>query len=340
MKKIKLFLVVCTFIFLSSISAFAMGIRPRYSPQVAGLSGTYSNNTQVAKEVFSSLESGRQKYQKEEKLKLIDKVFVHVYANKEKVEVECDEVNTLGKEIDNKIYGTVAGANFSINKNVILSAYLAYMGSKQEYKEVIFSTNPPPYNKFSMTQRGLLFGVGGMYTKDKYFIQATLNISRNETQMGRIYNVDDNFKMLNYSATLKGGYDFKVKEQLTIQPSLILMYLRINSEQFNVDSNEKFAEQNINVFHIEPVVKAKYNLKNNWTPYLSLSAILNNAEAPSGKHDSISTFKSVRVKNYYESNIGIEKTFNKINCTCYAQITGDIGARKGVGFSIGGKYSF
>jgi len=345
----KFFLLISFIMLFSTTSLFAMGAFPRKQVPVAALSGAYSNQTNVTKNSFNNMELARIKKQEqqEDKKSILDGVFLNVYGNTEKVEIKGYDF--IDGKVDNDVYGTIAGLDLAINKNITAQVYLGYMGSKQKYQEYCpDGWGGGEFTNVNISQKAFVFGLGGMWTKESYFVEAGLNVAKNQLELSHETNTDDS-ETLNYSVSVKGGYDFKVGKNFIIQPNLMLMYLKMDpkdisfyvyddsplSRYVNIDSHT----DNINLFHIEPAVKAKFDWINGWLPYASVSAAFNNCKVSSTNTEDTES-RDVEIDMYYEASIGMEKVFSKLPLSGYVQLTGTTGSKEGVGLDIGAKYSF
>ena len=344
----KLFLSVSLIMLLSAVSSFAMGAFPRKQVPVAALSGAYSNQTNVTKNSFNNMELTRIKTQEqqEDKKSILDGIFLNVYGNTEKVETKG--YNRIEGKVDNDVYGTIAGVDLAINKNITAQVYLGYMGSKQKYQEYCpTGWGGRELTELSMSQKAFIFGLGGMWTKESYFVEAGLNISQSRLELNHETNTD-NPETLNYSVALKGGYDFKFGKKFIIQPNLMLMYLKMDTKDINLyvfdDYDGDYVNinshtDNIKFFHIEPAVKAKFDWINGWVPYAVVSVAFNDCKV-SSKNTEDRNNPDLEIDTYYEASIGIEKAFNKLPLSGYVQVIGTTGSKEGIGFDIGAKYSF
>ncbi len=345
----KFFLLISFVMLFSTTSLFAMGAFPRKQVPVAALSGAYSNQTNVTKNSFNNMELTRIKKQEqqEDKKSILDGVFLNVYGNTEKVEIKGYDF--IDGKVDNDVYGTIAGLDLATNKNITAQVYLGYMGSKQKYQEYCQDGwGGGEFTNFSMSQKTFVFGLGGMWAKESYFVEAGLNIAKNQLELSHETNTD-NSETLNYSVSVKGGYDFKVGKKFIIQPNLMLMYLKMDPKDISFYVYDEFLTRyvnidshtdNINLFHIEPAVKAKFDWINGWIPYASVSAAFNNCKVSSTNTQYSNESGDVEIDTYYEASIGMEKVFSKLPLSGYAQIAGTTGSKEGFGLNIGAKYSF
>jgi len=229
-------------------------------------------------------------------------------------------------DIDNTIYGTLAGIDLPVEEDILVSFYLGYAGSKQEYNEI------------KMNQAGYIVGVTGMYIKEQYYLGLTANAILNKVK-GEYNSATDKFDTNMYSVGTKAGYNFDIGNNCIVEPNLMLMYGFVNCQGYETSQGAKIDEQNVNNIMIEPQIKLKWQLEDGWQPYGLLGYVANIGDK--GKVTADDTeFEMEKVNGYVEYGVGVSKDFDDTPWNCYFQITGRNGGRNGVAGNLGVKYCF
>jgi outer membrane autotransporter protein len=237
-----------------------------------------------------------------------------------------DTVKINGLNVDNTAIGTLAGIDFAVADNSLLSFYIGTAGSNQKYEDI------------KVNQTGYVLGATGMIIKEAYYLGLTANINFNkaesENNLGK-----DKFDMNMYSVGAKAGYNVELGKNWILEPNLTLMYGNINAKGYTASNGAKVDGQNTNNILIEPQVKAKLSLTNGWTPYALVGYVLN-----TGKKSKLvannTGFDDMQISGYTEYGAGVNKSFKDSAWSCYLQVTGKSGDRKGVEGNMGVKYSF
>jgi predicted outer membrane repeat protein len=246
-------------------------------------------------------------------------LWIRPYAVQETIKLE----NT---NVDNTSYGTLAGLDLAVTENKMVSFYLGYTGSKQEYEQV------------KATQTGYIIGASGMLAKDNYYIALTANAGFNDVNADNDYGTDK-FKILMYSIAAKAGYDMQAGKNWIIQPNLLLMYGTIKTDEYITSQGAKVDSNSTNNLYIKPQVKAKLELKNGWTPYGLTGIIFNTGSQAKTITEGID-LGTMDFDSYIEYGAGVDKKFIKTNWSIYGQIAGRSGSRNGYEGNLGVKYSF
>lgn len=247
-------------------------------------------------------------------------VWVRPYASNETL-----NLSGLDKDIDTTIYGTIAGIDLPVDEDKMVSIYFGYNGSNQKL------------NSIKINNAGYCLGVTGMLIKESFYVGATVNAELSKASTDTDYGTDD-IDMISYSAAVKAGYNWEVGKNWIIEPSLIFAYVGINTKDYTNSQGNKVSAERINNMHIEPQVKANLELENGWTPYGLLSISFNTGEAATEVNNK--SIKYLSMDPYYECGIGVEKDFVTSPWSCYGEINGKTGSRKGVGLNLGVKYAF
>ena len=247
-------------------------------------------------------------------------VWVRPYATNETM-----KLSGLDKDIETTIYGTIAGIDLPVSEDKMLAVYFGYNGSKQKLESI------------KINNTGYCIGATGMLIKDSYYIGATVNAELGKATTDTDFGSDDT-DMTSYAVAAKAGYNFEVGNNWIIEPNLMVAYVGINTKEFTNAQGNKVSAEGINNVHIEPGVKASLELDNGWTPYGLVSASFNTGEAATEVNNK--SVKALTMDPYYECGIGVEKEFVTSPWSCYGEVNGRTGSRKGMGFNLGIKYAF
>ena len=89
-----------------------------------------------------------------------------------------ETVKLANYDVDNNVYGTLAGLDLSLGEESIISFYIGYAGSTQKYEEI------------KINQTGYVVGATGMIIEDDYYLGLTANINYNKAESENNYGVD------------------------------------------------------------------------------------------------------------------------------------------------------
>ncbi|WP_413853050.1 autotransporter domain-containing protein [Candidatus Ruminimicrobium bovinum] len=236
-----------------------------------------------------------------------------------------EKLTIASYDVDNTVYGALAGLDLKITDDKLLSFYIGYTGVNQKFENI------------KVDQNGYVFGVTGMLVKEKFYLGLTANAGVTDTKAESAKGTDD-FQINTYIVGLKGGYEFKAGNYWIIEPNLSLIYGFYGVENYTTKQGAKVAEDSINNFRIEPQIKAKLDLVDGWKPYALLGYIYNTGKTSTQVNGN--NKKEEGIDPYYEYGIGLEKNFIGTAWVGYAQVTGKSGGKQGVGVNLGIKYAF
>ena len=231
----------------------------------------------------------------------------------------------IDSNIDNTVYGTLAGLDLAVGENKLVSFYLGYSSGKQEYESI------------NMNQANYILGVSGMLFKYNWYLGATVNAGMNKITADNDFGSDD-IDNVSYSIGFKGGYNFDLGKNWILQPNMILMYAGITSTDFTNNQGYEVKDDGINNILIQPGLRLDLSLTNGWTPYGLFDVAINTGES-SAKVDGNET-PALKLDPYFEYGVGVSKDFLNTPWSCYGQFTGKSGSRSGVGVNLGIKYKF
>ena len=229
-------------------------------------------------------------------------------------------------DVDNNLYGTLAGIDFPLGQDKQISFYLGYAGSKQEVEEI------------KANQTGYIVGATGMIIKDSWYAGLTANAIFNKASVDTDFGTDD-IDMNMFTIGVKAGYNYNINEKWTLEPNITLMYGMVNSQSYETSQGAKIDSQNINNILVEPQVKAKLGLSNGWQPYALAGYAANLSSKPTVKAEG-EELELDSIDGFIEYGVGVNKDFVGTVWSCYAQVTGRSGGRNGVAGNLGIKYKF
>ena len=243
-----------------------------------------------------------------------------------------DTIKINGLSVDNTAIGTLAGVDLSVEENslysCLLSLYVGYAGSTQKYDDI------------KINQNGYIIGATGMLIREDYYLGLTANINFNKAEGDYKFGHagKDKFDMNMYSVGAKAGYNIDLGKKWTLEPNLILMYGNIDTKGYTTTQNVKIDAQKTNSIFIDPQIKAKLELANGWTPYVLVGYVLNSGNKTKLVAQNI-VAEDMKIQGYTEYGLGVNKNFDYGAWSCFLQVTGRNGDRKGVEGNIGVKYS-
>ena len=177
-----------------------------------------------------------------------------------------DKIKINGFNVDNTSIGTLAGLDWTVGENSLVSFYIGTAGSTQKYEDI------------KVNQTGYVLGATGMIIKEKYYLGLTANINFNKAESEPNYG-KDKFDMNMYAVGAKAGYNIELGKNWILEPNLTMMYENINTQGYTTSRGTKIKRKKTNNILIEPQVKAKLALTNGWTPYALVGYILNRSRS-------------------------------------------------------------
>ncbi|MBR3627527.1 MAG: autotransporter domain-containing protein [Elusimicrobia bacterium] len=227
--------------------------------------------------------------------------------------------------VDNNLYGTLAGIDLPVKGDILASFYLGYAGSKQKVEEV------------KSNQIGYVLGATGMLIKEKWYAGLTANIIFNKASVDTDDGTND-IDMNMYSIGAKAGYNYDMGKNWILEPNITLMYGIVNCGSYETTLT-KVDSQSVNNILLEPQVKARWQLTNGWQPYGLLGYAANLSSKPTVKTDA-GDLDLDSIGGYVEFGAGVNKDFVNTAWSCYAQLTGRAAGRSGFEGNFGVKYKF
>jgi hypothetical protein len=251
--------------------------------------------------------------------KIEDGLWIRPYAKQDTMKIN-------GINIDNTVIGTLAGIDLAVEDNTLLSFYIGTAGSTQKYENI------------KVNQTGYILGASGMVIKEKYYLGLTANININKAESESSYGTDK-FNMNMYSIGARAGYNIDLGKKWILEPNLMMMYGNLQSQGYTTSQGTQIERQKTNNIYVQPQVKARIELKDGWTPYALVGYAINSDNKSKLVANDIA-FEEMKVKGYTEYGAGVHKSFKNNGWSCFLQVTGKAGERKGVEGNMGVKYSF
>ena len=237
-----------------------------------------------------------------------------------------NETVTVGSlDVDNSLYGTLAGIDLPMGQDKQLSFYLGYAGSKQEVEEI------------KSNQTGYVLGATGMLMKEKWYLGATANMIFNKASVDNGDETND-IDMNMFGIAVKAGYNYVINEKWTLELNATLMYGIVNCGEYET-ALTKVDSLSVNNILFEPQVKAKLQMKDGWQPYGLLGYAANLSSKPTIKTEA-GDIDLDSIDGYVEFGAGVNKDFLNTAWSCYAQLSGRSGGRSGFAGNLGIKYKF
>ena len=305
---------------------------------VAASVGGYATQSVVVNQVFAGMDG--KTFNKNQKSANINSSNLYVSAGDQvfedsgKIEkglwlrpfVLNETVKIGDTDVDNNLYGTLAGIDFPLGQDKQLSFYLGYAGSKQEVEEI------------KSKQTGYIVGATGMIIKDSWYAGLTANVIFNKASVDTDFGTDD-IDMNMFTIGAKAGYNYNINEKWILEPNVTIMYGMVNSQSYETSQGAKIDSQSINNILLEPQVKAKLGLSNGWQPYALVGYAANLSSKPTVKAEG-EELELDSIDGFIEYGVGVNKDFVGTVWSCYAQVTGRSGGRNGFAGNLGVKYKF
>ena len=236
---------------------------------------------------------------------------------------ETVKINDI--DVDNSLYGTLAGIDLPVKGDILASFYLGYAGSKQKVEEV------------KSNQTGYVLGATGMLIKEKWYAGVTLNMIFNKASVDTDDGTNDiDMNMVTIGA--KAGYNYDMGKNWILEPNVTLMYGIVNCGSYETTLT-KVDSLSVNNIMLEPQVKARWQLTNGWQPYGLLGYAANLSSKPTVKTEA-GDLDLDSIGGYVEFGAGVNKDFLNTAWSCYAQLTGRAAGRSGFEGNLGVKYKF
>ncbi len=235
-----------------------------------------------------------------------------------------------GPKVSNVSWGSYLGGDSELFElkngwEGMWSLYAGYNGSHQAY------------NGISIYQNGGTLGLTGTLYKNNFFTGLTANVGANAAEASTNFG-EDSFALFRTGAASKTGYNIEFADgKFIIQPSWLMSYSFVNTEDYTTSSGIRINSNPLNVMQLEPGLKFIGNTNNGWQPYTGLSIVWNIFD----KTDfmaSDATLPELSVKPFFKYGLGLRKLSGE-RFVGYGQTYVTSGGRNGVGFQFGGRWT-
>lgn len=231
-----------------------------------------------------------------------------------------------GPTVDTITYGTLVGGDsklFPLKNGYtgVLSAYVGYNGSSQNFKGVDANLN------------GGLLGLTNTLYKGNFFNATTASVGASFGEAHTMYG-SENFTMLLAGIANKSGYNFEFKDgKFIIQPLLQLSYTFVKTFDYTNAAGVRMEIDPMHTITINPGIRFIANLKDKWQPYASVSMVWTPLNESSAMANNVK-LPEMTIKPYIEYGLGIQKTWDEKN-TAFLQAMVRNGGRTGIAFTGG-----
>ncbi len=245
--------------------------------------------------------------------------------------IDEDVVLKNGAEISNKAYGTLVGFDTGVRKvnsnwDGAFTGYIGHSGATQKYEGVNSHQNG-----------GLIGGTLSLYKGD-FFSALTLSVGALETESKSVFGKDE-YNTLLGGVGSKTGYNFEFKDgRFIIQPSLLLAYSYIDTEDYKNVLGVKIENKAAHSVQISPGVRFITNLDNGWKPYFEVSKVWNVGDEGETIVEG-ARLPRMNVKPYMQYGIGVQGCV-KDKFMLYGQGLIEEGGRDGVLITGGVRWLF
>lgn len=245
--------------------------------------------------------------------------------------IDEDVLLKNGAKVSNKTYGTLVGYDTGVKKvnedwDGAFTGYVGYFGASQD-----FETG-------EAHQRGGLLGATLSLYKGNFFNAITLSVGGLETESENVFGKDE------YATVLAGvgnkvGYNFEFSDgKFIVQPSLMLGYSYINTEDYKNVIGVKVKNNAAHTLQISPSVRFIFNLDSGWKPYFEVGKVWNKGEEAETFANGV-RLPRMYVKPYNQYGIGVQGHWGD-KIMVYGQSMLEDGGREGVLVSGGIRWLF
>ncbi len=235
-----------------------------------------------------------------------------------------------GPQANSITYGTYFGGDSDIytlkhNWNAMHRIFAGYNGSYQYFDNV------------STIQNGGTLGIASTFFKKNFFTGVTVSVGDSAAEASTMYG-REYFNMLNTGLASKTGYNFEFKNgKFIFQPNIMLAYSFINTFNYTNAAGVDITSDPLHAITIRPELKFMSNLKNGWSPYISVAMVWNAMDKARFNAYDIA-LPEVSIAPYVQYGVGVVKRFGD-RCTGYGQAMIRNGGRNGLALSFGFKWA-
>lgn len=204
------------------------------------------------------------------------------------------------QSVDSKMTSVIGGITSDVQQTAFgaatYGAYAGYMNGELEYDG----------NKID--QEGSYLGFGARIEKGNIVAQSVIN-------GGFINNKDkhsfgtDKFDTYWTGVALKGGYDYKLNNGVTVQPNLYAGYTFVNNEDYTSKSGAKIKNDKLHLFEIAPGLKVSKDFENGWNTFAQVKYAFVMDNGGDINIDNVA-LPNISADDYVEYGVGVEKELN------------------------------
>ena len=239
--------------------------------------------------------------------------------------VDFDKFQTIDSKMMSVIGGVTSDTQQTSLGNTTYGVYVGYMDGELEYDG----------NKID--QSGGYVGLGARVEKGNVIAQSVIN-------GGFIRNEDkhsfgtDKFDTYWAGVALKGGYDYKLNNGITIQPNMYAGYTIVNNEDYTSKSGAKIKNDKLHLFEVAPGLKVSKDFENGWNSFAQVkyAFVMDNG---GDVEINNTTLPNISADDYVEYGVGIDKELSDSWNMSVSANRRD-GGREGWNGNIEFKYNF
>lgn len=239
--------------------------------------------------------------------------------------VDFDKFQTVDSQMMSVIGGVTSDTQQTSLGNTTYGVYAGYMDGELEYDG----------NKID--QSGGYVGFGARVEKGNVIAQSVIN-------GGFIRNEDkhsfgtDKFDTYWAGAALKGGYDYKLNNGITIQPNMYAGYTFVNNEDYTSKSGAKIKNDKLHLFEVAPGLKVSKDFENGWNGFAQVkyAFVMDNGGDVEVNN---TTLPNISADDYVEYGVGVDKELSDSWNISVSANRRD-GGREGWNGNIEFKYNF
>lgn len=239
--------------------------------------------------------------------------------------VDFDNFQTVDSEMMSVIGGVTSDVQQTALGKTTYGIYAGYMNGELEYDG----------NKIN--QEGGYLGLGTRIENDNIIAQSVIN-------GGFIGNEDkhsfgtDKFDTYWAGIALKGGYNYKLNNGVTVQPNLYAGYTFVNNEDYTSTSGAKIKNDKLHLFEVAPGLKVSKDFENGWNTFAQVKYAFVMDNGGDIKIDNVA-LPNISTDDYVEYGVGVNKELNDSWNMSVSANRRD-GGREGWNGNISFKYNF
>ena len=210
--------------------------------------------------------------------------------------VDFDDFQTVDSEMMSVIGGVTSDVQQTALGKTTYGIYAGYMNGELEYDG----------NKIN--QEGGYLGLGTSIENGNMIAQSVIN-------GGFIGNEDkhsfgtDKFDTYWAGIALKGGYDYKLNNGVTVQPNLYAGYTFVNNEDYTSKSSAKIKNDKLHLFEVAPGLKVSKDFENGWNTFAQVKYAFVMDNGGDIKINNVA-LPNISADDYVEYGIGVNKELN------------------------------